>query len=74
MKENISNNKENDLFFKVCFQCNLEKIYYTTLNGFKYGIKHNTICKSCKNKNKSNTIYKRNCPKCGKELITKKRY
>ena len=74
MKENISNNKENDLFFKVCFQCNLEKIYYTTLNGFKYGIKHNTICKSCKNKNKSNTIYKRNCPKCGKELITKNKY
>ena len=70
----ITNNRENNLFFKLCPKCNIEKLYYTTIPGLKYAVKNNTICKKCRLSLKSNIVYKRNCPECGKELKTKNKY
>src|ERR1035437_2729646 len=70
----LLNHKENDLYYKMCPECNIEKMYYTTEPGLKYAVKHITICKKCKLSKKENLEYKRNCPKCGKELFTKNRF
>jgi hypothetical protein len=70
----LSNHKESDLYYKMCPKCNIDKIYYTTEKGLKYAIKHNTICKKCKSLQKENIEYRRNCPKCGKELFTKNKF
>ena len=54
-----------------CPNCNSE-MTYTTLAGYRYGIKNNTVCKSCSTKNQHrdkghivNGIYEKNCPGCG---------
>ncbi len=65
-------------YYKVlCPKCNNNYIFYTTVKGVEYSNKHGVICKKCRNelkKEKNNIIYKRKCPKCGKELVTKNKY
>lgn len=60
-----------------CLGCQCVSMSYTTLKGAEYARKHNVVCKHCKliaRQEKKNIIYKRNCPKCGRELTTHNKF
>jgi len=57
------------LWNKICEKCG-KVIYYTTKGNLNYSIKvKRNKCLSCvKTEHQKNIIYRRNCPKCNKEL------
>lgn len=58
---------------KVCFECHKTEMRFSTIQGLRWSLKHNGICKLCKS-SKRNILYKRNCPSCNKELVTYNKY
>lgn len=56
---------------RQCPRCN-KNIYYKTIKNYNYFCNKNTVCESCKEKDRTkNLLYKKICSGCNKELIYK---
>ena len=68
---------EQGKIYKICPECDIEKMIFNSYEAYKYSFEHNSKCKKCKaieRELKLSFIYKRQCPKCNVELVTKNKY